>query len=394
MRTVFVALGLIIASSGLALNAQQNESSFALFGDGNRGGGSDRGGLVYVMTNDSNANEILVFARDRRGRLLAVPGAAVRTGGSGGSINAPFDPLGSQNSLVHDDRLGLLFAVNAGDNSVSAFETERTARPRRTTVVASGGLIPVSLAVSDNRLYVLNAGGRGAVTTFAIGLDGQLTPLGTLDLGLSNGTSLPFNHNLAPGQVGVDALARRLIVVNAGGQELLVADLNDEGIPVGPLTSTPTPGPLPFTFDISRHGSILVAEASGSVSAFDPPAGAVPLTVTASAISTGQAASCWIVAHDNGFAFVSNTLSNAISLYRFTRTGRLELVNGVAAKTGGAPTDITLAAEGRFLYSLNAGTGDITGFAIDPDNGHLTLVETQRGLPANLGIQGIAAREF
>jgi 6-phosphogluconolactonase (cycloisomerase 2 family) len=349
-------------------------------------------GIVYAMDNAAQANSILVFARDRSGRLHPIPQATARTGGAGGSNNAAVDPLGSQNSLVYDAALDMLFAVNAGDNTVTAFRTGFAGvRLQRTARAPSGGLIPVSVAVSDRLLYVLNAGGSGAVTTFAIGRGGQLTQKGVLDLGLANPSSLPFDPTMTPGQVGVDALARRIIVTNKSGQELLVAALDDNGIPVGALAAAPTPGPVPFAFGVTRFGNVLVAEASGSVSALEPTTG-TGLSVTDSA-PTGQMATCWIVVHAKGFAYVSNTGSNTISLLRYTRTGGLELLDDVAANTGGAPIDMTLAAGGRFLYVLNGASGEIVGFAIDQESGALSRVETQGGLPA-AGAQGIAARDF
>jgi 6-phosphogluconolactonase (cycloisomerase 2 family) len=354
----------------------------------------DRGGRIYAMTNDATRNEVVVFARDRRGRLHRL--GDVATGGKGASDNAPIDPLGSQNSLVHDDRLEMLFAVNAGDNTVTAFDTGfPNIRPRRTARVSSGGFLPVSLAVSGNLLYVLNAGGAGAVATFAIGARGDLTPLGSLSLGLLNPTTVPFDQVMAPGQVGVDALARRLIVANAGGQELLVATLDDDGLPKGPLTSTPDPGVVPFAFDVTRHGIILVAEAgSSSVSAFDGLTGPGPLPLTAGPVVNGQAATCWIVVHPRGYVYTANTGADNVSLYRVTRTGALALIDAVAATASGAPADMTLAGGGRFLYSLNLGSGSISAFAVNPTTGALSAVETQGGLPAAAGIQGIAAQNF
>jgi 6-phosphogluconolactonase len=357
----------------------------------------DHGGAVYAMTNASSGNQVLVFFRDRTGRLQPLPQATRSTGGLGGSVSAAVDPLGSQNSLVYDAELDLLFAVNAGDNSVAAFGVGPFGLSLHLkALVPSGGYIPVSLAVSEHRLYVLNAGGTGTVATFEIGLQGQLAQLATLDLGLSSvETAPPFDRVPAPGQVGVDKLARHLIVTHAGGQELLVATLDDDGVPIGPTVSTVTPGAGTFAFDVTRYGTILVAEAaSASVSAFDPPAGSEPLVATASALGTGQAATCWLIVRDGGFAYVSNTGSNTLSQYRYTRTGNLELVNAVAAHADGAPTDLTLANDGGFLYSLNAATGEISGFAIDPESGALTLIETQGGLPASAGIQGIASRDF
>jgi len=358
---------------------------------------TDAGGVVYAMTNASSGNQILVFFRDRNGQLDPVPQATVSTGGLGGSVSAPVDPLGSQNSLVYDADVDLLFAVNAGDNTVAAFRTGPAGLSLHLqALVPSGGYIPVSLAVSENHLYVLNAGGTGSVATFSIGGDGHLAHVATLDLGLAPvETAPPFNRVPAPGQVGIDKLARHLLVTHAGGQQLLVAALDDDGLPVGPLVSTRTPGAGTFAFDVTRYGTILVAEAaSSSVSAFDPPAGAEPLIATASSVGTGQAATCWIVVRDGGFAYVSNTGTDTLSEYRYTRTGDLELVNAVAAHAEGAPTDLTLANQGSFLYSLNAASGEITGFAIEAESGALTPIAIQGGLPASAGIQGIAARDF
>jgi 6-phosphogluconolactonase (cycloisomerase 2 family) len=388
MRKILFTVPLLLVMAGTwTLGADERGAS--------RRDREDRGGLVYVMTNDSGGNEVVVFIRDRRGRLHRLPGA-VPTGGEGASDNAAIDPLGSQNSLVHDRRLDRLFAVNAGDNTVTAFDTSHPIVPlRRTARVSSGGFLPVSLAVSGNLLYVLNAGGTGAVTTFAIGGHGELTRLGVLELGLSNATTVPFDQVMAPGQVGVDALARRLIVTNGGGQELLLANLDDRGVPLGPLTSTATPGVVPFAFDVTRNGIVLVAEAgSSSVSAFDGLSGIGSLPLTAGAVPNGQAATCWIAVHRGGHVYVANTGANNLSLYRVTRTGDLQLVDAMAARAGDAPADLTFAGGGGFLYALNLQSGSISGFTVNPATGALRLVDTQDGLPAGAGIQGIAARDF
>ncbi len=387
LATAALAAGALLATHGAAADGAYFGRYFGRY---------DLGGLVYVMTNAAAGNEIVVYLRDRHGRLSPLRNGAVSTGGHGGSSNAPIDPLGSQGALAYDDATHMLFAVNAGDNTVAAFDADGYGlRPMLRRVVPSGGFIPVSLAVSENRLYVLNAGGTGSVATFAID-HGGLTQIGAFDLNLPPvATSIPFDQVGAPNQVGIDALARHLVVTHAGGQEVLTAKLDDAGVPSGPITSTTTPGAAPFAFGVTRYGTVLVAEAaSGSVSAFDPPAGADPLIATASAVPTGQAATCWIVVHDDGYAYVSNTGSNTLGLYTWTRTGQLALVAGAAATASGAPIDLTLANGGGFLYSLDAGSGSISGFAISPHDGGLKRVETQGGLPASAGLQGIASRDF
>jgi 6-phosphogluconolactonase (cycloisomerase 2 family) len=349
------------------------------------------------MTNDAQANEVVVYLRTPSGKLRPLHHATASTGGQGASDNAPIDPLGSQGALVYDDGHGLLFAVNAGSDSVAVLDANGPGlKPRLKDVEPSGGFIPVSVAVSEDRLYVLNAGGTGSVTTFAIGHYGNLEQIGTLDLGLDPlETSIPFMQVPAPNQVGVDALARHIIVAHAGGKELLTAELDDDGVPAGPITSTTTPGDAPFAFELTRYGTTLVAEAAtGSVSAFDPPSGTDMLTVTAAAVPTGQAATCWIVVHDDGYAYVSNTGSDTIGLYAWTRTGQLTLLDATAATSPGKPIDLALANDGGFLYSLDAESGSVSGFRIVPGTGALQHVETQGGLPAAAGLQGIAARDF
>ncbi|MEO8467681.1 MAG: beta-propeller fold lactonase family protein [Gammaproteobacteria bacterium] len=387
-----LAIAAFAAGTLLAANGAAAEVPFA-----RHFGRYDLGGMVYVMTNASAGNQVVVYLRDRQGRLAPLHNGAVSTGGLGGSANAAIDPLGSQGALTYDDDAQMLFAVNAGDNTVAALDTSGYGfRPALRQVVASGGFIPVSLAVSEDRLYVLNAGGSGSVTTFAIARGAGLRQIGVLDLKLPPAaTAIPFDQVGAPNQVGVDALARHLVVTHVGGGEVLTVGLDDSGVPSGSITSTASPGAGPFSFGVTRFGSILVAEAaSGSVSAFDPPSGTDPLKATASAVPTGQAATCWIVVHDDGFAYVSNTGSNTLGMYTWTRTGHLQLVAGAAATASGAPTDLTLANGGGFLYSLDAGSGSISGFAISPNNGALRRVETQGGLPASAGLQGIASRDF
>jgi len=387
LATATLAAGALLATHGAAADGAYFGKHFGRY---------DLGGLVYVMTNASAGNEIVIYLRDRHGRLAPLRNGTVSTGGHGGSSNAAIDPLGSQGALAYDDATHMLFAVNAGDNTVAAFDANGYGlRPMLRGVVPSGGFIPVSLAVSEDRLYVLNAGGAGSVATFAID-HGGLTQIGAFDLNLPPvATAIPFDQVGAPNQVGIDALARHLVVTHVGGQEVLTAKLDDAGVPGGPITSTTTPGVAPFAFGVTRYGTVLVAEAaSGSVSAFDPPAGAEPLIATASAVPTGQAATCWIVVHDDGYAYVSNTGSNTLGLYAWTRTGHLALVAGAAATASGAPIDLTLANGGGFLYSLDAGSGSISGFAISAHDGGLKRVETQGGLPASAGLQGIASRDF
>jgi 6-phosphogluconolactonase (cycloisomerase 2 family) len=58
--------------------------------------------------------------------------------------------------------------------------------------------------------------------------------------------------------------------------------------------------------------------------------------------------------------------------------------------SGSTNLDITVSADGAFLYSINAAAGSIGIFQIERD-GSLTNFATQGGLPAAAGLNGIAA---
>jgi hypothetical protein len=118
-------------------------------------------GAVYVQTDNLSANSVVVYKRFASGRLTKA--GSYSTGGKGGMLaGSKVDHLASQGSRVMDAPDGLLFAVNAGSNAVTEFTVDGT-KLTRTAVVPSGGQFPVSLTVSGETLYVLNARGGGSI---------------------------------------------------------------------------------------------------------------------------------------------------------------------------------------------------------------------------------------
>ena len=57
---------------------------------------------------------------------------------------------------------------------------------------------------------------------------------------------------------------------------------------------------------------------------------------------------------------------------------------------GSTNLDIAISSYGKFLYTLNSGTGTISIFGINQD-GALTNLGDMGGLPASAGFNGIAA---
>src|SRR5277367_812821 len=115
---------------------------------------SGQAGFVYTETNGAN-NAVLVFNRAANGSLTLA--ANVPTGGLGGGVVS----VGSQGSLALSQDGRWLFVANEGDGSISVME--RTASGLKANgKVSTGGVLPVSITVSRNLVYVLNDGVHGA----------------------------------------------------------------------------------------------------------------------------------------------------------------------------------------------------------------------------------------
>ncbi len=177
---------------------------------GHKGGHDDHGaksarGAVYTETNDAGGNAVLVFARHRDGTI--VQRASVPTGGVGLAKNPPFDfPIvDSQAAVVLSEDGRLLFAVNAGDNTISVFRVTKHGL-NKVDRVGSGGTEPISLTSNANLVYVLNSH-SGNIAGFKITRHDRLRPIS----GSSQSLSTPGPGGIAA-QIGFSPNGRLLTV--------------------------------------------------------------------------------------------------------------------------------------------------------------------------------------
>jgi 6-phosphogluconolactonase (cycloisomerase 2 family) len=343
-------------------------------------------GAVFVQTNELSGNHVAVFARGVDGTLT--PAGTYATGGLGGAqVGAVVDKLASQGSLAYDANHQLLFAVNAGSDTLSVFAVDGTAL-RLVQVVPTNGDFPSSVGVSGNLVYVLNAGGAGSVQGFRI--DGN--HVGTLhdgrrSLGLAN-TPTPF-FLTSPGEVGFSPDGSKLIVTTKGSTNSIdVFAVN----PNGSLSTSPvvnpaaTPAPFAFTFD--AVGRLVSAEA-GVNALTTYTIGADGTLAGAKSQGDGQAALCWVTAARGAF-YVANAGSSSISGYTVAADGTPSLIGatGVVGLTEAGAIDMVASPDGRFLYAESGGAATVDTFAVNGDH-TLTKLQVTGGLPA--GLEGIAA---
>ena len=342
---------------------------------------SAQGGFVYVMSNESTGNSVLVFRRHPDGTL--VKKEEVFTQGLGTGTSG--DPLGSQGALTLNYQGTLLLAVNAGSNEVSSLAVTATGL-LFAGKAPSGGTMPVSVAVWGNVAYVLNAGGTPNVTAFQIGTRGQLSMI-------ANSTvALPGGAGCGPAQAGVSPDGSVLVVTEKNTNSIDLFPIVD-GLPGAPV-SVPSSGPVPFGFTFGMNQALIVSEAANStISSYQIEhlsAGLALHTITASLADSG-AALCWIVSNPAGrLVYAINSASASISAIEVQPDGALQLLAAVAATTpsGSVPIDATFTPGGRYVYVISTSDGSMTGFSVQ--NGVLTQVASMTGLP--LSIQGIAAR--
>ena len=96
-----------------------------------------------------------------------------------------------------------------------------------------------------------------------------------------------------------------------------------------------------------------------------------------------QSAPCWVAMTEYGrFAYMTNNGTNNISSYYIAPGGALYLAEINAGGTGTAPLDIVVAANNYYVYTLNAGSHDISGLH-RMFFGKLGALGTTAGLPVS-----------
>jgi 6-phosphogluconolactonase len=308
---------------------------------------ADAPGAVYVLTNAPAGNAVLVYNRGGDGSLT--PAGSYATGGAGSGAG-----LGSQGAVIVSDDQRLLFAVNAGSHSVSSFRI-RPSGLELVDTVPSGGTVPISVAFRGGLLYVLNAGAPNSVSGFSVSPKGVLTPLA--------GSARPLSGaSTGPAQVAFSDDGDALIVTEKATNLIDTYTIDADGYLTGPFVHVST-GPTPFGFAVTKRNTVFVSEAGpgGGASSYQIESDAALESVSANAV-TGQVAACWAVVTKNGrYGYVSNAGTGNISGFAIDQNGSIALLDasGVTAVTGANPTDMAVSHDSQFLYARVAGLNSI-----------------------------------
>ncbi|MFF7637862.1 lactonase family protein [Kitasatospora sp. NPDC008050] len=338
---------------------------------------------VFVQSDNPDGNTVVAYTRAADGTLHQA--GVYATGGRGGILDGSMaDHLASQGSLAYDAAHRLLYAVNAGSDTVTVFAVHGDQLTQR-QVLASGGRFPVSVAVHGDHVYLLNAIDGGSVQGFR--LDGSmLRPVADQHraLGLDPSATPQFTHT--PGQLAVTPDGRNLVVTTkAGGQSIDVFPLGRDGAPSAAPVVNAEPGAVPFGFVFDAHGRLQVTEVGpNAVATFTvgrdghlTPLGQAP---------TGQAATCWL-ATAGGHLYASNAGSASLSGFTADHHGALMPLGNTTTDPG--TVDAAASTDGHYLYVQTGGKGIVDEFRVRAD-GMLTSVGSVT-VPGAMGGEGIVA---
>jgi 6-phosphogluconolactonase (cycloisomerase 2 family) len=349
-------------------------------------------GHVYVNDNTAGTNTIGAFDRHADGALTPHAGSPFAAGGAGTGAG-----LASQGALQISPGGKFLIAVDAGSNQLSVLRILPGGSVKQVpgAVVSSGGVLPVSVAIHGDLVYVANAGTGGSnYTGFRLRPNGRLAPIA--------GSAVALPDGAQPGDVLFNSTGRKLAGARVGTSQIDSFTVGAGGhLTAAPHSPFPAQGAGPFgsEFRPTNPGQLFVSNAhntgtgSGTVSAFRDSANGTLTSIGHSPFADKQTAPCWVeITHNGRFLFTVNTASGTVSRYSIAPGGALRLLGStpIRGTTSTGAVDARLSPDGRFLYVDESKTAAVAAFAVH--GGHLTeLASSPASLPAGAAPAGIVA---
>jgi DNA-binding beta-propeller fold protein YncE len=385
-RFVSLAVGVgFAASTALLTVGTAGASDFGSHFDGHHD--RDAAGYTYVNDNTAGANTIAGFQRNADGSLSPLSGSPFNAGGAGNGAG-----LASQGAIQATSDGRYLVAVDAGSNQISVLRVTEDGVPVLVgQPIWSGGIKPVSVAISPTGLvYVANAGAGGSgYSGFRLHFDGSLTPIPNSTVTVPDGSGVgdvffnAFGDHLVGTRTGT-SLIDSFVVLPDG--RLLAA-------PGSPFTGQGL-GQLGAEFSPTNPWQLFVSNAHngaglGTVSAYNDGWFGQLNSIGSSPYADGQTAPCWVeISHDGRYLFTVNTGSGNISSYAINHDGSLALIGSTTITGGGADIDARLTPDGQYLLVDGAGHNFVSVFAVN--GGNLTeLVSSPTALPTGAHSSGI-----
>jgi 6-phosphogluconolactonase (cycloisomerase 2 family) len=330
------------------------------------------------MMNNTNSNSVIAFKRADDGSLVMA--GTYKTGGKG--ISGDVD---DQHSLrVTGD---WVIASNPGSNDLTVFKKGPNGLKKRGQY-KSGGMNPVSLAVSGDRLVVANQAvqsGTPNLTTFKIGTDGALSQIG--------GTKEAFSAGAGPADVDFAPYGRTLAVsygYQAESSSMVAAfKLNDQGM-LTKMSDAPAFGPVGLSWNPNGNRLYVSTFRGASVLSFGISDGGKLMPMQK--LKDSETAACWTCVNAKGDRlYLANFVSNSVSTYSLDEMGEAKFLGAVMRPnvSGNDTKDMALSPDGKFLYVLGTNSKRVDAFMIDVD-GTLKFSSSTKSMMGDDNWKGLA----
>jgi 6-phosphogluconolactonase (cycloisomerase 2 family) len=328
--------------------------------------------------------------------LTSMLGSPFLAGGAGTG-----EPIGSQDALRVTPDGRFLLAVAAGSNEISVLRIAENGdlTPVVGSPFSSGGLLPVSIALHDDLVYVANRGNgtEGAnYTGFTFDLDGRLHAL--------DDSIVPLSATANPGAIFFNATGTNQVATQIGPDDgpsfidsfAVRRDGRLIAAPGSPFPAQAT-GPFGGAFRPTDPAQLYVVNTHagpnhGSATAYEVGSDGSLQSTGASPYPNRQTAPCWMdITPDVRYLFTINTPVSSVSRYEILDDGSLDLLGNTRFNdpTGLRPIDARLDPGGDHLYVVGADAGVVSIFAVD--GGDLNELPTSPiALPEGTAPFGIA----
>jgi 6-phosphogluconolactonase len=342
---------------------------------------------VFVLSNDNVKNEVLTYQLGYNGQFDLRVRVATGGRGSGGTT----DPLQSQGALTLSGDHNLLFAVNSASGTVSSFHLI-DGLPVLVDVQPSGGAFPVAVAEHNGTVYVLNAGGSGAVEVLKADGLGRLHDV-------ASSTTFLTGTNSGASSISVSPNGRWLVVIEKASNSIDLFPIHPDGT-LGAVASNTSVTPGVFATSFTPNGQLVISEnqpSSGSdtssISSYTINSNG-SLTAISQSVPTFGNGNCWNVITPNGkWVYAENSATSTVAGFLISSSGALSAIANTIVSTlpeGATNLDIITSTDGKYLFNLLSGAGAIGVFTINSD-GTLKQLGDIEGLPKTAGFNGIAA---
>ena len=297
--------------------------------------------------------------------------------------SAAANSLGSQFAVTTSSDGKTLFAVNAGDNTISAFSIDSTGK---LTLLKKNGAddFPNSLGYSKGYLYAAFLG-TSKLIAYKVASDGSLTAVSTKSLA-AGGAFVPTQVKASPDGAFllVGSKSAAILSYPIGADGTLGAAVRNSTANTDPTKDIQ----VPFDGVFVGNRTYVVADVkTASLASYKLKDDGTLETITSPVVATGQGASCWLSITPNGkWAYVGNGgNTGSISAYSVSTTGVLRLENATAANEGiGVAGDSWISGDGKYLYSTYLKDGSVVAYSINDTSGAITKVGNKvQVTPAN-----------